>query len=202
MKKSREETAETRKRILDVAAQEFRRNGIHETGLAEIMAAAGLSHGGFYRHFASKDQLVAEALAADMDCYIDSAAAAAGGGEKSLLEHYLDYLSHERCDDRLGPCALTALGSELGRANEETRRAISQSIDKLVSALVARRRPKDVAAAKADAIVSLALVVGAATLSRIVDDPELSDAFLSEAKKRLANTRAKPQRKTVTPTGE
>ncbi|MHC5544384.1 TetR/AcrR family transcriptional regulator, partial [Singulisphaera rosea] len=74
MKKSREETAETRRRILEVAAQEFRRKGILGTGLAEIMAAAGLSHGGFYRHFASKDQLVAEAFAADMEQFIGSAA--------------------------------------------------------------------------------------------------------------------------------
>jgi TetR/AcrR family transcriptional repressor of nem operon len=202
MKKSREETAETRKRILEVAAREFRRNGIHETGLAEIMAAAGLSHGGFYRHFASKDQLVAEALAADMDFYIDSAEAAAGGGEETLLEHYLDYLSHERCDDRLGPCALTALGSELGRADEGTRRAISQSVHKLIDALAARRRPRDAASARADAIVSLSLLIGAATLSRLVDDRELSDAFLSETRKRLAAPRAKSRREPVASNGE
>lgn len=61
MRKSKTETAETRRRIVDLAAQTFRSNGIAATGVAEIMAAAGLTHGGFYRHFGSKDQLVAEA---------------------------------------------------------------------------------------------------------------------------------------------
>ena len=62
MRKSKTETAETRRRIVDLAAKTFRRNGIAATGVAEIMAAAGLTHGGFYRHFGSKDQLVAEAF--------------------------------------------------------------------------------------------------------------------------------------------
>jgi TetR/AcrR family transcriptional repressor of nem operon len=202
MKKSREETVRTRKRILDVAAREFRRNGILGTGLAEIMAAAGLSHGGFYRHFTSKDQLVAEALSADMDLSIDSAEAAAGKGDEALLEHHLDYLSRERCDDRLGPCALTALGSELGRADDGTRRAVSQGVHKLIDALAARRRPRDAASAKADAIATLSFLIGAATLSRIVDDRELSDAILLEAKKRLAAPGKKTRRKLATPKGD
>jgi len=67
MKKSKLEAAETRQRIVKAAAVEFRRKGINNTGLNEVMAAAGLTHGGFYRHFASKDQLVAEACAAAMD---------------------------------------------------------------------------------------------------------------------------------------
>ena len=70
MRKSRWEAARTRKRIIEAAAKEFRRNGIARTGLADLMAAAGLTHGGFYRHFESKDQLVAEACAAGEDCLI------------------------------------------------------------------------------------------------------------------------------------
>src|ERR1700756_4355018 len=64
MKRSKQETAETRKRIVETAATEFRRNGIGGTGLSDLMGAAGLTHGGFYRHFDSKDQIVAEACAA------------------------------------------------------------------------------------------------------------------------------------------
>jgi TetR/AcrR family transcriptional repressor of nem operon len=201
MKKSREETAETRKRILEVAAREFRRNGILGTGLAEIMAAAGLSHGGFYRHFASKDQLVAQAFAADMEQSIGSAAAAAEGGDDALLKHFQDYLSGERRDDCLGPCPLTALGSELGRADVETRQAVSQSVNKLIDAIAVRGRSRDAATARADAIVTLSLLIGAATLSRIVDDRELSDTILSETRKRLAARRMRSPRKPVTPNG-
>src|SRR4029077_1211055 len=67
MKKSKIETAETRRRIVKAAAAEFRRKETHAPGLCELMAAAGLTHGGFYRHFDSKDQLIAEACAAGME---------------------------------------------------------------------------------------------------------------------------------------
>src|SRR5260221_12464093 len=67
MKRSKQETAETRKRIVETAATEFRRNGIEGTGLADLMGAAGLTHGGFYRHFDSKDHLLAESCAAAVD---------------------------------------------------------------------------------------------------------------------------------------
>src|SRR5271167_1062842 len=75
MRKSREEAAETRKRIVRAAAREFRENGIVATGLADLMKAAGLTHGGFYKHFASKDQLVAEATVAAMGSILEELAA-------------------------------------------------------------------------------------------------------------------------------
>jgi TetR/AcrR family transcriptional repressor of nem operon len=195
MKKSREETAETRRRILEVAAREFRRNGILGTGLAEIMSAAGLTHGGFYRHFASKDRLVAEALAADLDISVRSAEAAAERGEDAFVKHMEDYLSGERRDDSSGPCALSAIGSELRRADAETRRAASQSIRELIDAIVKRRRSRDTASARADAIFALSSIIGAATLSRIVDDRELSDSILSDTRKRLTTLLGKSRRK-------
>ena len=67
MKKSKAETAETRKRIIEVAAQTFKNHGIHATGVAEIMSTVGLTHGGFYRHFESKEQLIAAAFAKNME---------------------------------------------------------------------------------------------------------------------------------------
>jgi TetR/AcrR family transcriptional regulator, transcriptional repressor for nem operon len=77
MKKSKLEAAETRRRIVKTAAAEFRRNGIHATGLSDVMAAAGLTHGGFYRHFDSKDELVAEACAAAMELAAENTVASA-----------------------------------------------------------------------------------------------------------------------------
>src|SRR5271156_1404514 len=75
MRKSREEAAQTRKRIVSAAAAEFRRNGVVATGLKELMGAAGLTHGGFYKHFESKDDLVAEATTAAMDDLLEGMAA-------------------------------------------------------------------------------------------------------------------------------
>src|SRR5262249_48161277 len=92
MRKSKQEAAETRRRIVKAAAAKFRQNGIGGTGLSDLMAAAGLTHGGFYRHFDSKDQIVAEACAAAAESLIDQLAASASGkspqrGLKTIVEN-------------------------------------------------------------------------------------------------------------------
>src|SRR3954469_8038444 len=79
MRKSREEAAQTRKRIVTAAAGEFRKSGIVATGLNDLMKAAGLTHGGFYKHFESKDQLVAEACAEAVEALIEKVSAAGPG---------------------------------------------------------------------------------------------------------------------------
>lgn len=191
MKKSKVETAETRKRIVEAAARAFRNNGIHATGVAEIMSAAGMTHGGFYRHFASKDQLVAEACAAGMEAIVHSAEAAGKGGEEAFLKHLVTFLSDEYRDDCLGGCPLVAVGSELARADMETRRAASQGFRELIDVIVKQISFDDPASAKGEAIFAVSAIIGAVTLSRIVDDPELSDLVLEESRKRVAEFWAK-----------
>jgi TetR/AcrR family transcriptional regulator, transcriptional repressor for nem operon len=195
MKKSKAETAETRKRILEVAAQAFKSKGITATGVAEIMVAAGLTHGAFYRHFASKEQLVAEACASSMDVLVESAEVAAEGGQASFLKHLEDFLSAEYRDDTLGGCPLVAMGSELVRADTQTRRAASQGFQQLID-IVARWTPaEDLASARAEAMFTLSAMIGAVTMSRIVDDPEVSDQILNVTRQRLTGQTAKPQSK-------
>lgn len=195
MKKSKAETAETRKRIIEVAAQAFKSKGITATGVAEIMSAAGLTHGAFYRHFASKEQLVAEACATSMEVLIESAEVAAEGGQAAFLKHLEDFLSGECRDDTLGGCPLVAMGSELVRADPQTRRAASQGFEQLID-IVARWTPaEDLAAAKDEAMFRLSAMVGAVTISRILDNPELSDRVLSVTKQRLTDQLAKPRPK-------
>ncbi|MFS8974506.1 TetR/AcrR family transcriptional regulator [Cupriavidus necator] len=197
MKKSKAETAETRRRIVEIAVREFRRNGIHATGVSEIMAAAGLTHGGFYRHFSSKDQLVAEACAASMESLVEKAEAAAEGGTEAFLNHIRDFLSAEYRDDRLGGCPLVALGSELARADEDTRRAASNGFRGLIDVTSDYFDSEE---AKGDAIFTLSAMIGAVTMSRIIDDQSLSDQILEEAKKRLARLPSKVAGKRRTPT--
>jgi TetR/AcrR family transcriptional repressor of nem operon len=195
MKKSKAETAETRKRILEVAAQAFKSKGITATGVAEIMAAAGLTNGAFYRHFASKEQLVAEACASSMDVLVESAEVAAEGGQASFLKHLEDFLSAEYRDDTLGGCPLVAMGSELVRADTQTRRAASQGFQQLID-IVARWTPaEDLTSARAEAMFTLSAMIGAVTMSRIVDDPDLSDQVLNATRQRLTDQTAKPQPK-------
>ena len=190
MKKSKAATAETRKRIVKTAAREFRGKGISATGLAEIMTAAGLTHGGFYRHFDSKDRLVAEACGEGMHALLErtEAAAAQGkskGGFKEILE---SYLSIDHRDNRAAGCPLASLGSELVRSDSKTRAVASEGLLGLVEILTKQIRLARPEATKADAIFALSAMVGAVTLSRIVSDPELSASVLRDTKRRLVAT--------------
>lgn len=123
MRKSRSEAAQTRSKIVRAAAREFNDKGIQATGLAEIMAAAGLTHGGFYKHFKSKNQLVAEAVAKGMDRIKTSAKMPRPA--QSLGEAAGEYLSKRHRDDLASACPLGTLGSELCYADNHTREAWS-----------------------------------------------------------------------------
>jgi TetR/AcrR family transcriptional repressor of nem operon len=190
MKKSKVETAETRRRIVKTAAREFRRNGIHGTGLNELMAAAGLTHGGFYRHFDSKDQLVAEACAAVMESGVGlTEDATCQGGGKSGFEAIAEtYLSTDHRDNRSEGCAFAALGSELARADDDTRAAASAGFLKLVDVVAKQYRRTKPQTAKGRAMFAVSAMIGALTVSRIVTDPALSTAILEQTKKLLART--------------
>jgi TetR/AcrR family transcriptional repressor of nem operon len=184
MRKSRQEAAQTRKRIIRTASGEFRRNGIVATGLNELMSAAGLTHGGFYKHFESKDQLVAEACAEAVETAIqERLTAVASGGVGAAAA----YLSTEHRDNPAMGCPLAAMGSELARSNERARAAATAGFLKLVEIMTkqfGRTRP---AAARRRALVAVATMIGALTMSRIVTDPKLSAEILKEAEKSVSN---------------
>ncbi len=188
MRKSKADTAETRLRIVKAAAAEFRRNGIHATGIAEVMAAAGLTQGGFYRHFASKDQLVAEACAEAMAVAVSAtpevpARTCGSLGPEAIVENFLS-ASHR--DNPLECCPLVGLGIELARADAETRAAATQGFTDLVELIAAKYRRVSPEAARARAMFVLSAMVGAVTMSRVVGDPDLSAAILQAARAQLA----------------
>jgi TetR/AcrR family transcriptional repressor of nem operon len=184
-KKSKTETAQTRKRIVEVAAKAFKSNGIQATGVAEIMSAAGLTHGGFYRHFESKEQLVAEACASSMELLVEAAEAAAAGGDAAFLKHLESFISTEHRAEYLGGCPLVAMGSELARADIETRHAASQGFQQMIDIIAKRSQAKGPKSAKEDAIFTLSSMIGAVTMARIMDDPKVSNQILAIARKRL-----------------
>lgn len=185
MKKSKAETAETRKRIVEVAARTFKHNGIEATGVAEIMANAGLSHGGFYRHFASKEQLVAEATAMSMEYFVTAASAAAAQGHDAFRKHIENYLSAEYRDDVPGGCPLAAMGSELIRTDTDTRRVASQGFEQLIDIIAQWMPSENEPSAKDDALFTLSSMVGALTMARLIDNPEVSQRILDVARKKL-----------------
>jgi TetR/AcrR family transcriptional repressor of nem operon len=187
MRKSKHEAAKTRERILRAAAAEFRRKGIVATGLSDLMTAAGLTHGGFYKHFESKDQLVAEACAEALESPIEMMAAAAsgktrGGGLKAAAA---TYLSTEHRDAPADGCPLAALGSEIARCDGKTRVAATEGFLRLVDIIAGQigKAPPNVA--RHQALVAVSTMIGALTMSRIVTDPKLSDEILHQAQKHL-----------------
>jgi TetR/AcrR family transcriptional repressor of nem operon len=194
MKRSKADTAETRKKIVDTAAREFRRNGIHATGVSEIMAAVGLTHGGFYRHFTSKEQLVAEACAAS-GTFVRRAEAAAELGDESLMAVLRVYLSKEYHDDYDGGCAWVAIGSELARADIDARRAASEGFRRLVDTIAKLDVEKAPELARADAMFKVSAMIGAVTVSRMMDDEALGNYVLDVARDRLIPGPSKPTRR-------
>ena len=194
MRKSKQEAAGTRQRIIKAAAAAFRKNGIAGTGLSDLMAAAGLTHGGFYRHFDSKDQIVAEAFTAAAESLVQQLAAAASRksprrGLKTIVQ---TYLSAAHRDEPADGCPVAALGSEISRSDDErTRSAATRALVKFVEIIAAQFGKTRPDIARRRALVAAATMIGAVTMSRIVTDSELSAAILQEATKQLVNSNSR-----------
>jgi TetR/AcrR family transcriptional regulator, transcriptional repressor for nem operon len=187
MKKSKAETAKTRQRIVEVASEAIRNKGIEATGVAEIMAAAGLTHGGFYRHFASKEELVTEAIALSRKDYLAGTLTAADEGPAALLKHFQDYVTPGHRDDMGSGCPLASNGSELVRSDARTRHNATEALRLWFGKAAPYMRSPDGKGKTEMAISIVTNMVGALTMARMVDDPELSDQILEATRKRLSN---------------
>jgi TetR/AcrR family transcriptional regulator, transcriptional repressor for nem operon len=186
MKVSREKAAETRERIIEVAGALFRAKGFGGIGVADIMKAADLTHGGFYGHFGCKDDLSVEAsrraLAASAARWRSIAAQAGDKPYPALLEHYL---SARHRDDPAGGCALSALGSDAARGSAGLRGAFAEGLRRLLDILADALPGFSKPARRRKAVAAMATLVGAVTLARAVDDPALSDEILEAARQEL-----------------
>jgi TetR/AcrR family transcriptional regulator, transcriptional repressor for nem operon len=175
-------------RIVSVAARAIRRSGYAGTGVADIMKEAGLTHGAFYAHFASREAMLAEA--ATRAC-AESAAGVSGvvanmPGDQALKTMLAAYLSPQHLEQIETGCPLAALGSETVRQAPEVRRATTQHVKAMVD-LVARQSPDwGQPAAHERALLTIAAMVGTLVLARAVDEPALSDSLREAALKYLA----------------
>jgi len=192
MRKSKQDASETRKRIVQTAGEEFRRRGIGETSLADVMSAAGLTHGGFYRHFDSKDQLVAESCAVALEAMTQKIADAvsANAGQSVLESVAAIYLSPGHRDHPAAGCAIAALGSEVAHAASDTRAAATEGFLKLAGILAGEWKECPPEVAQSRAMAAVATMVGALMLSRIVTEPVLSSAILKSAADELTSRHA------------
>jgi TetR/AcrR family transcriptional repressor of nem operon len=169
---------QTRERILRAAARAIRKHGYEGVGVADVMKEAGLTHGGFYAHFASRDALLAQAAEqAGLESLesLSRAVDRAKPGEAlmALVDAYLADRHVEAPEQGLG-CALAAAGSEVPRQSDEVRRAVGRRLKDLIG-LVERQFPdwgSNAAHEKAMAVV--ASMVGGLLLARVVDDAQLS----------------------------
>lgn len=172
---SQADKAVSHERIVAVASGRIRRDGISNVSVAELMNEAGLTHGGFYRHFESRDQLVAEATdAALAQGSRRTYAAAELGGAEAVAAIIDGYLSQAHRDRPQAGCAVAALATEIARSNPRARSAFSGQVCRYTELLT-----KLIPGLDADeAHLILATLVGALVLARAVDDRRLSDAML------------------------
>lgn len=177
----------THERIVEAAARAIRRSGYDGTSVADIMKEAGLTHGGFYAHFASREAMLAEAAdRAGAEAVATSARVAATAPPEHALQRLLHaYLSKEHVKSVEMGCPTAALASEMPRQAPQVRRAATRRIKEMID-VVARQSPDwGHPDAHEHALVTVATMVGALTLARAVDDSKLSDALRDAALKHL-----------------
>ena len=188
MKKAASRSKEaTHERIVEVAARAIRRSGYNGTGVADIMKEAGLTHGGFYAHFPSREAMLAEAAdrAGAETVAASTRIAAAAPPEQALQSLLRAYLSKAHVEGVERGCPIAALGSEMPRQSPEVRRAATRRIKEMID-VVARQSPEwGQSGAHERALVTAATMVGTLLLARAVDDANLSNALLKAALKHL-----------------
>jgi TetR/AcrR family transcriptional regulator, transcriptional repressor for nem operon len=186
MRVSREKAAENRERIIEAAGALFRAKGFSGIGVADIMKAADLTHGGFYGHFASKDDLVAQASRRAM------ARAAANWGKTvadapdepfaALLKHYL---SPRHRDEPGQGCVFAALGADAARSGRIVREAFAEGLEPLIGILAKSAPGSSKAVRRRKALAAMSGLVGALLLARAVGDAKLSDELLEATRREL-----------------
>lgn len=177
MRVTREQAAVHREKILEVAGTLFRERGFDGIGVADIMKRAGLTHGGFYGHFDSKDDLAAETTARVLspEGWLQRMT---GKANPSLGEVVRSYLSPRHRDDPGHGCLVAALGSDVVRQPRPVRRAFTEGLRLRVAALRSVLPHRSAAVQRKQALTTMATLVGAMILSRAVDDPKLSGEIL------------------------
>ncbi|WP_434386653.1 TetR/AcrR family transcriptional regulator [Melittangium boletus] len=183
---SREDKAESHEHIVRVAAARFREAGVDGVGVAELMKEAGLTHGGFYRHFASREELVAEAVERALSDGSARALSVLTGTARNPLAALVDaYLSAVHRDQLASSCAVTTLAGDVARSNERARAAYTRQVDTYLELLTKHITAGEPGARRTRAIAALATLVGAVSMARAVNDEKLSREILKSAAEEL-----------------
>jgi TetR/AcrR family transcriptional repressor of nem operon len=183
MRQSAEEKTKTHERIVEIASARIREEGIEGPGVAEIMQAAGLTHGGFYKHFGSRDDLIAEA-ADDAFEYANRTLAKYAHDERDPLAAWVDwYLSTEHRDDPGTGCAVAALIGDVNRGNDHVRGGYDALVEQYIGTLEGMLGGGS--DGRRQAITAVNTLVGSLVLARAIDDDTLSNEILHTAREAL-----------------
>jgi len=169
----------TRQRIVETAARRLKRDGIDGSGVATLMSDAGLTNGAFYAHFASKEELVATAVADQLRVQREGFSALPPG-RAGVEARVRTYLSREHRDQGQEGCPSAALLDEISRCSDATKQVYTDSTLAMIDDIAARLAPADPQSVRVKALSVYALLVGTLQLSRALSDRELSDAVLDQ----------------------
>ena len=191
MRHSEAEKAKTHQRIVTIASKRFREEGLAGIGIADLMNEAGLTVGGFYKHFSSRDALVAEAVGSALELWKRQVDAAALGGPPVTYESLVDkYLSETHRNHPGAGCPVSALAGDLARSDKRTRALVSQKIRdniELLATLIRNSNETDRDSARSQAVLTYCALVGAIGMARAVSDKQLSREILKTVAQRLKN---------------
>jgi TetR/AcrR family transcriptional regulator, transcriptional repressor for nem operon len=183
---SRAAKAASHDRILDIASALIRRDGIDNLAVAELMQKAGLTHGGFYRHFDSREQLVVEATERALSQGSAPAMKAAKlGGQRGYNKLIDGYLSGLHRDHPEAGCAVACISADVARAGGEARATYTHQVEDYLTVLADLIDNPDRQVGEREAVLALSVLVGAISMARAVDDPDLSQQILTNAKAAL-----------------
>ena len=180
MRYSKDHKQETHARIVKKASVRLREKGAHGIGVADLMKEAGLTHGGFYAHFDSREALVIEAFAYAMDRSTERwrKIAEQTAPDKRLATIVDNYLTPVHRDDPGHGCAVPTLGAEIARESPKTRKAFAAKLEQMIEMIAAQIPDLPRKAARKQAMASLATMMGTLVLARVAGSGELSDDIL------------------------
>ena len=181
MRYSKEHKQETHARIVKKASVRLREKGAHGIGVADLMKEAGLTHGGFYAHFDSREALVIEAFAYAMDRSNERwrKVAEQTPPEKRLATIVETYLTPLHRDDPGHGCAVPTLGAEIARESPKTRKAFAAKLEQMIELMADQVLDVPRKSARKQAVAALATMMGTLVLSRIAGNGEISDEILA-----------------------
>jgi TetR/AcrR family transcriptional regulator, transcriptional repressor for nem operon len=182
MRVSRIQAAENRENVINAASRLFRERGFDGIGLKDLMQAAGLTQGGFYKQFASKEDLAAQASRRAMESAGDRWSAATAARPEDPLGAVIElYLSMDHREEKMDGCPIVALGCDAARQGTDVKASFEAGVKEYLEILGRLIAGTNGETSEAKAMAVLSTMVGALTLSRVVNDARLAQAFLDAA---------------------